>query len=143
MSYREKLKDPRWQKKRLEIFERDEWECIICGDRTKQLHAHHIYYKNGFDPWEYESDEIITLCETCHTAVHEDYRNQLYGLVRRILTDRWFLECAEQQKLYDIGGFMRLIGQDDITIDHDLFCLCDVERNYIPNKGINFKLKEI
>ena len=39
MGYSEKLKDPRWQKKRLEILERDNFRCQYCGDKnagTKQ-----------------------------------------------------------------------------------------------------------
>ena len=28
MSYSDKLKDPRWQRKRLEIFERDNWTSV-------------------------------------------------------------------------------------------------------------------
>jgi 5-methylcytosine-specific restriction endonuclease McrA len=31
-TYGDKLKDPRWQKRRLEIFKRDEWTCQQCGD---------------------------------------------------------------------------------------------------------------
>lgn len=33
--YKEKLKDPRWQKKRLQIFERDDWCCQKCGDERE------------------------------------------------------------------------------------------------------------
>lgn len=29
--YAKKLMDPRWQKKRLEIFKRDGWKCQNCG----------------------------------------------------------------------------------------------------------------
>lgn len=66
MSYSEYLKDPRWQKKRLEIFERDEWECRGCFDTTKTLHVHHTHYEKGLKPWEYENYSLITLCEDCH-----------------------------------------------------------------------------
>jgi len=30
--YSKKLKDPRWQKKRLKIFKSDKFKCKICGD---------------------------------------------------------------------------------------------------------------
>ncbi len=64
MTYSEKLKDPRWQKKRLEILNRDEFTCRLCGDDKLTLHVHHICY-NG-NPWEANSDRLITLCEACH-----------------------------------------------------------------------------
>ena len=50
-TYSEKLKDPRWQKKRLEIFERDNWACKKCGDTDTTLHLHHLEYQNC-DPWD-------------------------------------------------------------------------------------------
>lgn len=38
--YLEKLKDPRWQKRRLEIFQRDEFTCQVCFDTESTLHVH-------------------------------------------------------------------------------------------------------
>lgn len=66
MTYTEKLKDPRWQKKRLEIMERDKWACRICGDRLKNLHVHHVFYMNGKEPWEHTDEFMVTLCCDCH-----------------------------------------------------------------------------
>lgn len=65
MNYSEKLKDPRWQKKRLEILTRDEWECKICCTKEKTLNVHHIGY-SGNNPWETENNLLLTLCEDCH-----------------------------------------------------------------------------
>jgi len=44
MKYSEKLKDPRWQKKRLKVLERDNWECKQCGEKEETLHIHHLLY---------------------------------------------------------------------------------------------------
>lgn len=65
-TYSEKLKDPRWQKKRLEILKRDNWACYTCESKKKTLHVHHAYYDKDLEPWEYESDSLITLCHECH-----------------------------------------------------------------------------
>ena len=70
-SYFEKLKDPRWQKKRLEVFDRDGWECVICDSKETTLHAHHIYYEFDKNPWEYPDYALMTLCSECHEAEHE------------------------------------------------------------------------
>jgi hypothetical protein len=75
-TYSEKLKDPRWQKKRLEILNRDEWACANCGNNTKTLHVHHRYYITGNEPWEYDSDVLVTLCEECHEAEEMAKDNQ-------------------------------------------------------------------
>lgn len=66
MSYSEKLKDPRWQKCRLRVMERDGFVCRECGDGDKTLHVHHLYYMKGLEPWEYEGAALITLCDRCH-----------------------------------------------------------------------------
>lgn len=67
--YAEKFKDPRWQKKRLEILKRDEWMCDVCGDASSTLHVHHRYYKAwGTDPWDYPDEALQTLCELCHES---------------------------------------------------------------------------
>ena len=74
MDYLEKLKDPRWQKKRLEILERDGWQCKLCHSKDKSLHVHHIHYIKGIEPWEMNSGFMITFCKDCH-----DYEREVWG----------------------------------------------------------------
>lgn len=69
-SYSDKLKDPRWQKKRLEILERDGWSCLFCGDDEATLHVHHIS-RHG-EPWETPNTHLITLCSECHLQEEKD-----------------------------------------------------------------------
>ena len=71
-SYSELLKDPRWQKKRLEIFNRDNWKCKLCGDNKTTLQVHHKEYLNGNDPWDYPKDMLVTICEHCHSEISLD-----------------------------------------------------------------------
>ncbi len=44
LSYKEQLTHPNWQRKRLEIFQRDNFACTICGNTEHQLQVHHLYY---------------------------------------------------------------------------------------------------
>lgn len=79
-TYVEKLKDPRWQKMRLQILERDDFTCLWCGDFESTLHVHHGYYRSGCDPWEYDPSTLHTLCERCHEywdAAREETAKQL------------------------------------------------------------------
>ncbi len=66
ISYYEKLQDPRWQKIRLRVFERDNWTCRYCGSNKEQLQIHHTYYNKEYEPWDYNDDHLITLCKSCH-----------------------------------------------------------------------------
>lgn len=65
-TYSEKLSDPRWQRKRLEILERDNFTCQRCDRADRQLHVHHSYYVKYRDPWLYPNWSLQTLCATCH-----------------------------------------------------------------------------
>lgn len=64
-TYSDKLRDPRWQKRRLEVFERAGWKCQCCGESKETLHVHHLVYGAG-EPWEASLESLESLCETCH-----------------------------------------------------------------------------
>jgi len=64
--YAAKFRDPRWQRKRLRILNRDNWTCTDCGETEKELQVHHGYYESKLDPWEYDDDTLHTLCDECH-----------------------------------------------------------------------------
>ena len=66
MTYKEKLLNPKWQKKRLEIFERDDYSCQCCGDKENTLNVHHRIYLKVENPWDYPNELLVTLCIDCH-----------------------------------------------------------------------------
>lgn len=70
MTYSDKLKDPRWQRRRLEIMQRDQFKCRRCGSSTKTLNVHHLQYQRGREPWQYEDNLLVTICEDCHESEH-------------------------------------------------------------------------
>lgn len=80
-TYSEKLRDPRWQKKRLQIMDRDDFKCRQCHNDTKTLNVHHCYYSNK-EPWEYEDSSLLTLCESCHENETESLND-----FKRLFTD--------------------------------------------------------
>ena len=71
MTYGEQLRHPNWQKRRLEILKRDDFKCQVCYDGESTLHVHHRRYVKGRMVWEYEDDELVTLCLNCHESMHE------------------------------------------------------------------------
>jgi hypothetical protein len=72
MSYQEKLTDPRWQRKRLEILQDRDWTCEECFDTTEELHVHHRVYFPHRDPWDYPDFCYCVLCKTCHEELRLD-----------------------------------------------------------------------
>lgn len=112
-SYYELLKDPRWQKKRLEIMERDGFACRECYADDLALNVHHLCYRKGADgPWDYDDEILVTLCEQCHRA-YEKARSEMqreFGSLRLHLQTAviWFAILV-RRKVRD--------GQHD---DHDI-----------------------
>lgn len=78
--YSELLKDPRWQRKRLKILERDGFLCQSCLDGESTLHVHHTVYSKGL-PWEVPDSCLITLCENCHAQEEGLKGIDMYSLI--------------------------------------------------------------
>jgi hypothetical protein len=91
MTYSEKLRDPRWQKKRLQVMERDDFSCACCQSRTRTLNVHHTYYRKGAMPWDYPSGDLVTMCEDCH----EELEGRLPLLLKMIRTPELALFATE------------------------------------------------
>ncbi|MCW5981249.1 MAG: hypothetical protein KIT09_24410 [Bryobacteraceae bacterium] len=65
VSYSERLKDPRWQKKRSRIPQRCNSQCEECAS-TQCIEVHHCYYRYGREPWQYPDIALLALCRSCH-----------------------------------------------------------------------------
>jgi len=96
--YSEKLKDPRWQKKRLEILERDQWMCQHCYDTKSTLSVHHLYYESSRDPWDYDDAALVTLCNDCHQFEYDNInisaKNLIISMKKAGFTTSDFKEIA-------------------------------------------------
>lgn len=91
-TYWEQLRHPFWQRKRLEILQRDNFTCATCRSTTKTLNVHHSYYEKGKSPWEYPDESLKTLCEDCHGLNHgvmADIKRQLSALDTHTLIQVW------------------------------------------------------
>lgn len=115
--YREKLKDPRWQKMRLKIFERDKWTCRNCEDKETSLHIHHIFYESDKDPWDYPENSLITLCKDCHQEEAESYKEAMQNL-KGLFDFNGYLA----RDIWDLGDVLHEMIGLDIWILRRIFC---------------------
>jgi 5-methylcytosine-specific restriction endonuclease McrA len=83
--------DPRWQKVRLTVFNRDEFKCIMCKSGDTELHCHHKTYTRGKPVWEYELSNFSTVCKTCHERITE-----IKSKVGSYLDSWWALDLFER-----------------------------------------------
>jgi 5-methylcytosine-specific restriction endonuclease McrA len=113
-TYADKLKDPRWQKKRLEIMQRDGFKCAACKNNENTLHVHHIRYIARKSPWEAPNRDLITLCDTCHEAWHfidnSKFGWDIIGLVSK-LSDK--LENEYFDRIKEDKEILQLFENDD------------------------------
>lgn len=128
-SYWEQLQDPRWQRKRLEVMERDDWTCVECGAKDVTLNVHHTYYLDGYEPWSYPTDSLKTLCKDCHNEVSQmvkAIRNIAGGLPVWALYKLRGYAVSALLPHYEIGGTIE-IGCDD-----ELYGVIDAAQWTIP-----------
>lgn len=60
---------PRWKSFRQLLLSAREHKCQNCP-RRELLEVHHRYYFAGHRVWEYEAEDVLVLCKTCHSLVH-------------------------------------------------------------------------
>lgn len=89
-AYSKKLSDPRWQRKRLKILERDKWTCKKCNDKNTELHVHHLEYNK--EPWNTPNKFLVTLCAHCHEFIERLKTRKVpvhYSEVKVYKSDNW------------------------------------------------------
>jgi hypothetical protein len=126
MTYSEKLRDPRWQKKRLEIMQRDKFTCQLCCDDENTLNVHHHKYINGKDPWDYDNNDLITLCEECH-EYESKYRKECEEQLLQWLKNTHYTTC-DLERLSHIAYIIK--DSETLCLIDDLLCNFDIAELY-------------
>jgi hypothetical protein len=106
MTYREKLKDPRWKVKRMQAIERAHHTCEECGNYdTPYFHVHHKRYLPDYEPWDYDLDDLKCVCPPCHSDIHAARR-----VLDAVLVD------ASPDSLREIAKLISITGHDETRI---------------------------
>ncbi len=98
--YIELLRDPRWQRKRNGILERDDYRCRFCWDSKVNLQVHHKRYAASRIPWDVPDSWLITLCERCHKRV-TDLRKRAEFLLSEMNLYELPLAIASLEQFWD------------------------------------------
>jgi len=56
---------PRWKALRVQALDRDEWQCVQCGER-RRLEIDHVHPVRTHPELAYSLANLQTLCGRCH-----------------------------------------------------------------------------
>lgn len=79
---------------RLKIMERDGFACRKCAAKDKTLHVHHHYYTKGAEPWEYDDEVFVTLCDDCHGQIEKASQQMKLAVGNLMVSNVCSLKCA-------------------------------------------------
>lgn len=68
-------KSGKWKKKRAAILRRDKYLCQECrkyGRRVEAVTVHHIKHADTNPELVYDSNNLVSLCNTCHNKMHPE-----------------------------------------------------------------------
>lgn len=121
-----------WQEKKNKILTRDNYTCAICGkhgDEHTLMHVHHLTYKNCKDgkAWNCPDEDLVTLCEDCHNAVHSSYPSESvtknFNYLKRlfsILGDKAEAYRFSFYSVYDgMLGCIEKLGKNECVLIHN------------------------
>ncbi len=75
---------PKWQKKRLQVLNRDGFKCRLCDDTETALHVHHLKYTQKL-PQDEPIENLITYCSDCHSVVEYFKQNNNNVVICKVL----------------------------------------------------------
>ena len=104
---------PSWKERCRQIIELDGGTCQVCGRKEPDvvLQVHHKKYIQGKKPWEYNQQDLITLCKGCHAREHNI-------LSDAIPQSGWKYEGVDD--LGGVNGVCELCGTE-LRYEHYLF----------------------
>jgi hypothetical protein len=124
LTYAEQLAHPKWQKKRLEILNRDMFTCQSCEAKDITLHVHHKAYIKGKMAWEYDDEFYQSLCKDCHLSIESSRKKfaisfcdfneldieQLHGFAQALRYDNLIGNDPNDESQFPITSYWEAIG---------------------------------
>jgi hypothetical protein len=136
MEYSRKLQNPKWQKKRLEIMQRDKFKCIICGCNDKELHVHHRWYQFGKEIWDYPDTCFETLCFECHEYIEMNIKDSTSD-IQLMLRRTWL-----NQDDYNVICRLLIHLSDERYKNYNSLDIVDSIDSIIQNNSIEWIIKQ-
>ena len=106
--YERLLQSPYWKGYSYALIKERNFTCHDCGrsfpNERNKLQVHHLAYRDA-NPWSYDPDELVVLCEECHKKRHG------------IISDP---TPVEESKVPEADGYTRSYSSDYNTSERDV-----------------------
>jgi len=110
MAYNDLLKDYRWINISSLVKERDGFRCRLCNSHDN-LQVHHRKYSGK--PWQAPLNDLVTLCETCHSNFHE-YKNKIKAKKKAKASKKTATKLSVSKK--DVKHFILFLEELDFKL---------------------------
>lgn len=71
----------KWEQVRKQVLERDNFKCVVCGKPATQVH--HIHLRSKRKDLMYEKNNLVSLCDKCHSHFSTDGLEKVNGRIAR------------------------------------------------------------
>lgn len=86
-----------WKYKRAEVLRLDKYECQLCkvaGRYRRGTIVHHVKHLKdrpdlALSVWDGDERQLLTVCKTCHEALHPESFRQYVQKKKPLTEERW------------------------------------------------------
>ena len=85
------------------------------------IQVHHRRYVNGKDRWDYNNQDLTTLCKRCHSNLHSKEKIPIYSRDDTLLEEKLFLPVDEgngRKHMCDEWTFIKRIGGGEYVLSN-------------------------
>jgi len=139
--YSQQYLSDEWKTRRELILSRDNHSCVKCGTNQLMLQVHHKRYVKGFKAWEYQDEDLETLCTKCHSNFHQHTTgSELVVSDENAIKYKLNIDYHDYPEKYIEKTFLGYLANNfsDYEMYHNLI------ENYYPNsKDKAYKMVEV
>ena len=101
-TYNELLTRQEWYNFRNKVINDRGYICEFCKKKHNLQIHHKLYYKKPdkekIEPWLYNMDEVLLLCDNCHKSIHKKNKIKVYYISYADYNHRkvWFYNDFKQ-----------------------------------------------
>lgn len=87
-NHRPDYNSPQYKAWRFGVFKRDQWTCVLCQGRGKELNAHHIIRWADAPQLRYVNSNGVTLCKDCHEGRVNGHEHEYISKFKEIVSQK-------------------------------------------------------